>query len=67
MMQNTQAMPANCLGLDEPRVKAALIRLKDDAKHDLFVLPRLIPVLLAASLKRVPLMTGRLSPRDSSL
>jgi predicted O-methyltransferase YrrM len=57
-MQNAQAMPANRLGLDEPRVKAALRRLHDEAKHDLFVLPRLIPVLLTARLKRVPLMTA---------
>ena len=58
MMQNTQATPGNRLGLDEPRIKAVLRRLHDEAEHDLFVLPWLIPVLLAARLKRVPLRTA---------
>jgi hypothetical protein len=58
MIQNTQATLADPLGLDEARVKAALKRLHDEAKHDPFVLPRLIPALLIARLKRVPLMTA---------
>jgi len=50
--------PATGSGLDEPRVNAVLRRLHEEAKHDLFVFPRLIPVLLLAKLKGVPLMTA---------
>jgi predicted O-methyltransferase YrrM len=49
---------ATASGLDEPRVNAVLRRLHDEAKHDLFVIPRLIPVLLLAKLKGVPAITA---------
>ena len=39
-------------GLDEPRVSEVLRRLHEEAKHDLFLLPQLIPVFLQCELPR---------------
>src|SRR5579863_230306 len=53
----SQAVPAGS-GLDDPRVSELLRRLHDEARRDLLLLPRLIPVLLLARLRNVPPMTA---------
>lgn len=45
-------------GLDDPRVSAVLRRLHHDAKRDLFLLARLVPVVLLGRLRKVPLATA---------
>jgi predicted O-methyltransferase YrrM len=58
MTTHTQAGPSGASGLNEPRVNAVLRRLHNEARHDLWLLPRLIPVLLLARLRKVPPMTA---------
>jgi predicted O-methyltransferase YrrM len=50
---NAQSVAAGS-GLDDPRVRAVLQRLHKDARGDIFLLARLIPVALFAKLRNVP-------------
>lgn len=45
-------------GLDDPRVSAVLRRLHHDARGDLLILARFMPVLLLARLRNVPVETA---------
>ncbi len=54
---NAQSVVAGS-GLDDPRVSAVLRRLHHDARRDLFILARLMPVLLLARLRNVPVSTA---------
>ena len=52
------AVAAAGSGLSDPRVQAVLARLHREAKCDLFLLARLIPVALLGRLRKVPLTTA---------
>ena len=45
-------------GLSDPRVKAVLARLHGEAKRDIFLLARMIPVILISRFRNVPLGTA---------
>jgi predicted O-methyltransferase YrrM len=55
---NAQTITATRLGLNDPLVKGVLGRLHQEARHDLFVLPRFLPALVLARLKGVPEFTA---------